>query len=279
MATAMRGNSVGALDGLTLPTAITAAIGSAVFAGHRVAIVWFALRGAAPEDRPAILRELPQLFAPRRYRRRTSGPGTDLRTLIRNYIFGIRRPPSIKLAQLVRPRAGPWTRTTTTPPPHHVPSADDELAHRKPLATITNGRERWFPRSLLHLGKEVASFAPAASPRLRPRLSPWPPHQTRQSVKGVPRSTNSDRRCTASQSISTELESWHPELEELYDTGSSRPPLSHAHRTRTIRRYWHVPTLSGLLSALPGVSRIRLPSATAMCCDTITSESFRVQYG
>jgi hypothetical protein len=44
-------------------------------------------------------------------------------------------------------------------------------------------------------------------------------------------------------------------------------PSRLASRTRTIWQYWHVPSLSGLLPTLPGVPRIRLPSASPSRCD------------
>lgn len=42
---------------------------------------------------------------------------------------------------------------------------------------------------------------------------------------------------------------------------SIRTPSRLACRTRTVWQYQYVPSLSGLLPALPGISRIRLPSA------------------
>jgi hypothetical protein len=42
---------------------------------------------------------------------------------------------------------------------------------------------------------------------------------------------------------------------------SLRAPSHLACRTRTVWQYQHVPSLSGLLPALPSISRIRLPSA------------------
>jgi hypothetical protein len=53
----------------------------------------------------------------------------------------------------------------------------------------------------------------------------------------------------------------------LNDVGSSRTPLHHAHRARTIWQYWHVPASSGLLTPSPNITRIRLPSASPTCCD------------
>ena len=47
-----------------------------------------------------------------------------------------------------------------------------------------------------------------------------------------------------------------------FNTDFSRAPSRLARRTRTIWQYRHVPALSGLLSAFPGVSRTRLPSAS-----------------
>ena len=55
-----------------------------------------------------------------------------------------------------------------------------------------------------------------------------------------------------------------------YGTSAPVPvstPSRLASRTRAIWQYWHVPSLSGLLPALPGVSRIRLPSASPSRCD------------
>src|SRR5215472_8820321 len=50
-------------------------------------------------------------------------------------------------------------------------------------------------------------------------------------------------------------------------TGSSRTPLRHARRTRTIWQYWHVPALSGLLPPSPappgsGCPQLHRPAAT-----------------
>jgi hypothetical protein len=46
-----------------------------------------------------------------------------------------------------------------------------------------------------------------------------------------------------------------------------RTPSRLACRTRTVWQYRHVPSLSGLLSTLPGVPRIRLPPASRDRCD------------
>ena len=45
-------------------------------------------------------------------------------------------------------------------------------------------------------------------------------------------------------------------------------PLCLASRARTVWQYRPVPSLSGLLAALPCASRVRLPSASPDCCDS-----------
>ena len=72
-------------------------------------------------------------------------------------------------------------------------------------------------------------------------------------------------RAHRTRPISTRFES----VTELgrNDAGSSRTPLRHAHRTRTIWQYWHVPALSGLLPPSPappgsGCPQLRCPAAT-----------------
>ena len=59
----------------------------------------------------------------------------------------------------------------------------------------------------------------------------------------------------------------------VYDTGFSRTPSRLARRARTVWQYRPVPSLSGLLPALPGVSRIRLPPASPGRCDRPAVES------
>ncbi len=100
------------------------------------------------------------------------------------------------------------------------------------------------------------SFAPAASPRLRRRLSPWPPHRH---AKPATESTTQRWSCTAPRPISTRFEPV-PRLRS-FTTGSSRIPSDLARRTRTVWQCQPVPALSALLPALPGVSRVELRSA------------------
>ena len=100
--------------------------------------------------------------------------------------------------------------------------------------------------------------APAASPRLRRRPSPWPPHRH---AKPATESTTQRWPCTAPRPISTRFEPV-PRLRS-FTTGSSRIPSDLARRTRPVWQYQAVPALSALLPALPGVSRIGLRSAPA----------------
>jgi hypothetical protein len=51
------------------------------------------------------------------------------------------------------------------------------------------------------------------------------------------------------------------------DTDVSRTPSRLACRTQPVWQYQTVPALSGPLAALPGTSRVRLPSASPPCCD------------
>jgi hypothetical protein len=68
------------------------------------------------------------------------------------------------------------------------------------------------------------------------------------------------RSRTAPRPISARFEP--VELLRGLTTDFLRAPSRLACRTRTVWQYRHVPSLSGLLAALPGVSRLRLPSAS-----------------
>ena len=105
----------------------------------------------------------------------------------------------------------------------------------------------------------ASSFAPAASPRLRRRPSPWPPCRHAKPV--TESATHTGWPCAAPRPISTRFEPV-PCLRS-FNTGSSRIPSDLARRTRPVWQYQAVPALSALLPALPGVSRIRLRPAPA----------------
>src|SRR6266545_6014471 len=81
---------------------------------------------------------------------------------------------------------------------------------------------------------------------------------------GVPRPPT--RRVRAASSPYPPDLSWR-RIKGLSHAGSSRTPLRHARRTRTIWQYWHVPALSGLLPPSPaspgsGCPQLHRPTAT-----------------
>jgi hypothetical protein len=78
----------------------------------------------------------------------------------------------------------------------------------------------------------------------------------------VPRTPSSASGCALLPSPDPPGSSWWIHLEGLSAAGFSRTPLRLASRAWTIWQCWPISSLSGLLTALPGVSRIRLPSAS-----------------
>ena len=86
-----------------------------------------------------------------------------------------------------------------------------------------------------------------------------------------PKSHHTQHRCAGGRCYAAPIRQ-HPaagSLEELSVAGSSRTPFCLACRTRTIRRCWSVPSLSGLLSTLPPVPGVQaalsfnMPAATS----------------
>ncbi len=144
------------------------------------------------------------------------------------------------------------------PPPHPTPSTDDASI---PRTRTDSGQWEWCGMvPVFTMNRSISpasSFAPAASPRLRRRLSPWPPHRHTKSATESTRTT--DGLCTTTRPISTRFEPV-PRLRS-FTTDSSRMPSDLARRTRPVWQFRAVPALSALLSALPGVSRVRLRSA------------------
>ena len=94
----------------------------------------------------------------------------------------------------------------------------------------------WFPRSLSNrLTGSAPSYAPATSPRLRRRHSPWPPASATSTDQRVTAHNNwcSGVRCCAALIRQVRAAGC---LEELSVAGSSRTPFCLASRTRTIWR-------------------------------------------
>ncbi len=107
------------------------------------------------------------------------------------------------------------------------------------------------------------SFAPAASPRLRRSPTSWPPHRRRKPASES--TTQPGWSCTAPRPLSTRFE---PATRlRSFITGSSRIPSDLACRTQPVWQSQTVPALSALLPTFPGVSRVRLRSASPGRCD------------
>ena len=99
------------------------------------------------------------------------------------------RPPHS--ASSLRTRWGPSPCTqlscarTTTTPPSHPGSIRRQRAFPPDSRTLTGlGTAGMVPTFTVNRSTGVVpSYAPAASPRLRRRLSPWPPHRRPNSVE------------------------------------------------------------------------------------------------
>ena len=156
------------------------------------------------------------------------------------------------------PRRVVTPATTTGPPPHPAPSTDDASIPPARMDSRQQERPGMVPVFTANRSISLApSFAPAASPRLRRRLSPWPPHRHAEPATELTIHHSWPR--TAPRPISTRLEPV-PRLRS-FTTGSSRMPSDPARRTRPIWQSQAVPALSALLPDLPVVSRIGLRSA------------------
>ena len=113
--------------------------------------------------------------------------------------------------------------------------------------------------------KEEPDYAPAASLRVRRSLSSQPPWQLMPTTTGVPCHAHA-RQVRAASSPDPPGSSWR-RIKGMSHAGSSRTPLRHARRTRTIWQYWPVPALSGLLPPSPappgsGCPQLHRPAAT-----------------
>ena len=150
-------------------------------------------------------------------------------------------------------------------------------------AAARKGPAGWFPRSLPNRSTGSApSYAPAASPRLRRRPSPWPPdrrHHPAREFPDRPRSwpCRSGARCNPAQIRQVGAGG---SLEGRSAAGSSRTPFRLAGRTRAIWRCRPVPSLSGLLplsSASPESScpQLHRPAATDRPRCPLTTARFR----
>jgi len=146
---------------------------------------------------------------------------------------------------------------TTGPPPHLAPSADDGpilLARADPGQ---QERHRMVPVFTGNRSTGLASsFAPAASPRLRRRPSPWPPH--RHAKPATESATHTGWPCTAPRPISTRFEPV-PRLRSFTTDSSSYTVRSRSPDPARLA----VPDRPGFVSAASRPPR-RLPEQTAL---------------
>ena len=141
-------------------------------------------------------------------------------------------------------------------PPRGLGSATD--LPTTGLAARGEGDRGWFPRSPLdHWFREVPSYIPVASPRLRRRPSPWPPARPLQ--PGPELTTRLHGRGgwlrATDRPVSTRFEPAR-RLRDFDHWFTCVAPSDLAGRTRIVWSCRHVPPLSGLLPTLPGVPRV-----------------------
>jgi hypothetical protein len=157
--------------------------------------------------------------------------------------------------------------------PTPTASVGDGPSRRTAGSRAGQGPPGWFPRSLPTRSTGSApSYAPAASPRLPRRPSPWPPDRRHHPTKEFPaRHRRAGGRCSPARIRQVGAGG---SLERLSAAGSSRTPFRLASRTQAIWQCWPVPSLSGLLppsppsrdqaalscGRLPATSRWRRPS-------------------
>ena len=155
-------------------------------------------------------------------------------------------------------------RTTTDPPPH--PRAISRQRACPPPHWLCDGEgdPEVVPTFTMYRSTGLASSSsPAASPRVRRRLSSWPPHRLQYTDFGV--ASRSERACAADRPTSTRLEPAYP-LRGFNHWFTFVTPFRLAYRTRAVWQCWPVPPLSGLLPpspALPGSGCPQLHRAAA----------------
>jgi hypothetical protein len=195
---------------------------------------------------------------------------TQRQWLARRHVGIHQRPPSIPTSALLTywppsPCARlSRARTTTGPPSHPWPSVDDGPA---PDHTGRLARRAVMHGSRVHhhpVDEGGAQLYPDSIATPTPQTSTWPPHRRRITGFGVDPHLPAVSRA-AIRPISTRLEP-ATRLRSI-TAGSSRTPSRLACRTRTVWQYRSAPALSGLLTALPCVSTVELPSASPACCD------------
>ena len=172
--------------------------------------------------------------------------------------------PPLGLLRVLRPVPPALGRQRTCPPSDWLPGG--------------RATEGWFPRSPLdHSFREVPSYIPVASPRLRRRLSPWPPARPLQPGPELAIQLHEEGgwlRAT-DRPLSTRFEPVRA-LRDFHHWFTCVTPSDLARRTRIVWSCRHVPPLSGLLPAVTGIPWIGLPPASANRCDDSPVESFHL---
>ncbi len=197
-------------------------------------------------------------------------------------IVGVhRRAPAVALVLLLtRWAPSPCGRlsrppTTTSPPSHPWASSRQRACPPPHWRCGGKGGPGMVPTFTTNRSAgSVSSSSPAASPRVRRRLSSWPPGRPRKSDFGVVVPT-SGSACAAARPASTRLEPVS-RLRGFSHWFTLVTPFRFACRTRVVWRCRPVTALSGLLPTLSCASRVRLPSASLACCDRPAVESFHL---
>src|SRR5215212_9638635 len=148
------------------------------------------------------------------------------------------------------------SRTTTAAPPR-----PDSIGRRwtqpdRPRWRLTvRARVETVPVfTAIRWTKEEPDFVPVASPRLPRSTSPWPPAEPPMNRLGVPQHLPTLRAARWwVRATPGHIRQVHGRFgfEGLCDAGSSRTPLHHTCRTRTVWQCQHAPALSGLLPPSP----------------------------
>ena len=127
------------------------------------------------------------------------------------------------------------------------------------------GRSGTVPTFTDHsVGGVGARLCPCSLAMGTPQAFPMASPPATQSGFGV--AVPAGTTCTAARPTSTRLEPV-PSLRGFCHRFTRVAPFRLACRTRAVWWCRPVPSLSGLLPALPGTSRVRLPSASPACCD------------
>ena len=138
-------------------------------------------------------------------------------------------------------------------------STGDRSSRPQPWLGSGEGPTRWFPRSFLNpLTGSAPNYAPATSLPLRRRHSRQPPSRRHQPAPEFPEHVG----CALQPSPDLSDSSWWSSLERLSVAGSSRTPFRLASRTPHHLTVLMRSVVVRAASTLPGVPRIRLPSAS-----------------